>query len=698
MSAEEITEREIDAAIAELSRREYLEDQLEDQLIASECETSEDEPIEDGDYELSPHLSLANIPVEEWGSIAVSPLSFFRDNYWDFSCYPNAHPKGAKLNFDYDNTLGINVTEPHYVHWLHIAKALCFYSVPHFAISTWIRSYGSLATRKAKLLRLFELFRLENLYLGVPNSPSFRTINDLSRETVVAYIDRQPSLGLKWEIAFIFQFWQNLSKSGLLPLQYALAGTFVEKADVSLHRLAYDNSSNPFAPIPLDDYAEIINYCLTMVNEFGEDVIWLYQTYYPTLVGAFDHPDRMKLRPTGFSTGSSDGIEAFKTYTPKLIGGEAWWPIQLKHRVVDDSEFIEYSKVATCIASLIDACCVLILATTGMRRSEVSNLRSGCVTYSSEGAWLTFTVFKTSVASQGDSITIPIPDATARAIELMERLFADARKHGGHEYLFAVITRQFFGNKAHGSYPERAVKRVAQAAGIDDVIFPHRFRKSLAMYLIYQDPRNIDLIRHLFSHRSLKMTLRYILSLPGVHSEIRKTVIDQNVELLSEIVHGVLRDRIGGIGGNRVKETIDGSPVFKAKLQDDGKETLIQYVESLLDQGIQLLHRTNLAICLKTPGLTEDSPCVGKNEHAITKLHPNLYACDPLNCRYAAFVERDIPALESEIVFHNNLTHHSYCSEEQRQFSEQRIKDAFKRLSEIDEAHALQFMVEVANG
>lgn len=698
MAAEAITVQDIEEAITKLSRQEDQEDHFEDQLVASEGEAAEDELIEDSEEEISAHLSLANIPVEEWGSIAVSPLSFFRDNYWDFSCYPNALPKGTRLNFDYDNTLGINATDPQYIHWLHIAKALCFYSVPHFAVSAWIRSYGSLASRKTKLLRLFEIFMFENLYIGDPSSPSFRTINDLSRETILAYIDRQPSHGLKWEVAFTIQFWQKLSKSDLLPPQYAITEAFVEKADVSLHRMAYDNSTNPFAPIPLDDYAEIINYCLTMVDEYGEDVIWLYQTYYPTLVGAFDHPARMELRPTGFSTGSPEGIGAFKAYTPKFVSGVPWWPIQIKYRVVDGSEYIDYAMVATCIAGLIDACCVLILATTGMRRSEISNLRSSCVTYNADGAWLTFTVFKTSVASQGDRKTIPIPNATAHAIELMERLFADARKYGGHDYLFAVITRQFFGNRAHGAYPERAVKRVAQAAGVDEAIFPHRFRKSLAMYLIYQDPRNIDLIRHLFSHRSLKMTLRYILSLPGVHSEIRKIVIDQNVELLSEIIQGVLQDRIGGIGGKRVKATINRSTIFKAKLRDDGKETLIQYIESLLDQGIQLLHRTNLAICLKTPGLTEDSPCVGKNERAVTKLHPNLYACDPLDCRYAAFLERDIPALESEIVFHNHLTQHPYCGEEQRRFSEQRIKDAFMRLREIDEIHATQFMRQVANG
>jgi hypothetical protein len=693
-----ISTQEIEEVIAEISQEFELEDEIEDQDIAAEPNEDLGNIVEEFRDDTSDYFSLAAIPIEEWGLISVSPVSLFKDHLWDFTAYPHICAKNARVNFDYTNLLGINLTDSKYAHWLNISKALCFYSIPHFSSSTWIRSYASLASKRSKLLRILDIFNKENLYLGEASSPAYRTINNLSRETILATIESKDSFLIKWELAFTIQFWQKLSEMGLLPAQYSIYQRLIEKSDVSSYWGAYENSSNPFTPIPLDDFAEIINYCLTMVNDYGEDVIWLYQTFYPTMVGAFEHSSRMALRPTGFSSGSREGVEAFRAYKPKLVNGKPWWPIEIKQRVAYSDEFIDYSKVASCIASLIDACCTLILATTGIRRSELSNLKTGCVKRREEGAWLTFTVFKTSVASQGDQKTIPIPDCTAHAIELMENLFAEARQEGKHNYLFSVITRQFFGNKAHGAYAERAVKRVARACGVDDSVHPHRFRKSLAMYMIYQDPRNIDLIRHLFSHASLKMTLRYILSLPGVHSEIRKIVIDQNIALLSEIVEGVLNAKIGGIGGKRVKATIDASSNFKAKLQDNGKETLIQYIESLMDQGIQLLHRTNLAICLKTPSLTEDSPCIGKNERAITKLHPNLYACDPLNCRYAAFLEQDIPALESEIVFHDRISKNGYCSQEQKRFSEKRIKDAFTRLSEIDYAHGNQFMKQFING
>lgn len=245
---------------------------------------------------------------------------------------------------------------------------------------------------------------------------------------------------------------------------------------------------------------------------------------------------------------------------------------------------------------------------------------------------------------------------------------------------------------------ERACNRVANNLGIDYRVHPHRFRKSLALYIIHQDSRNLEIIKRLFSHRSLKMTLRYILSLPGVNDEVKATLIEENTEILVEVLQGVISGQIGGIGGKRLAKTANSSPILRAKLQNAGKESLSQYVASLLDEGVKLLHRTNLAICMRTPGLTSESPCDAKNDSPGSRLHPNLFACDPYNCRYAAFVEANVPSLKNEIIFHDNMIKHRYCGATQKEYSQRRIAEAFKRLHEVvgDEAHI--FLKQVAHG
>lgn len=696
------TKNQILNALQSIKSQSSEEDAIEGEIICSDIDGIEDIiDIEVEDERISGILSLAKIPLEEWIYLSVSPLSQFGDNQWDFTSYPHTSRKQAVVNFDYNNYLGINLTDKKYTHWQNISKAILFYSaIPHFSMLSMVRSYGTISSKRSQIIRLIALFQQESLYLGDHRSNNFRTIDDLSPDTVSAFIEQSKTAGIKWESAFILQFWQKISKAGLLPKQYTVFGTYVSKEYVARKRAEYDATATTFLPIPLDDYAQILNHCISVVVDYSDDVIWLYKTYYPTLVGAFEHTDRLKLNPFGFSTGSKEGVEAFKAYTPALINEVPWWPLRVYQRTHsnDQGEYVSYSQISSCIASLIDACCTLIMAPTGMRRSEVMGLRVNCISQDDAGYWLNFDVFKTSNASQGDVNRIPVPAITAKAVYVLEKLFSEARTYGCHDYLFVTITRQHFGNRTHVAYPERAVKRVAEAAGAECNIHPHQFRKSLAMYLIYQDPRNIEIIRKLFSHKSLKMTLRYVLSLPSIHTEIRNIIIDQNVDILVELLDGVFRNRIGGIGGKRTKETIENSARFKAKLQDGGKETVTQYVESLLDQGIKLLHRTNLAICMKTPSVTEPAPCEGKNENPAAKLHPNLFACDPFNCRFAAFMESSIPLLKNEIMFHNNLIRHPYCSDKQKAFSERRIKDAFTALKDVNDEEAKVHLQEVING
>jgi hypothetical protein len=679
-------------ALKHINDESAEEDAAEDLLISARDGTFID-VIDDDDVteEIPPIFVLADVPVEKWNDIVLSKASKFGDSKWDFTSFPHVNKKQAIANFDYVNIIGVNLTDPLYAHWERIAKILVFYSIPHFAASNLVRSYGSMSTRKSRFLRLLALFKTKGLYSGEVGSAEFRTINDLSPTIIKNFISELATPALKWEVAHTIRYWQKLSNGRLLPVEYSIFLNCISEQDVAQYRKEYDESCSPYQPIALDDYANIINHCIRSVEDYSRDVIWLYETYYPTVVGGFDDPSRAALKPGGFSPSSLEGVEAFRNYQPIQHEGEPWWPLKILERESPHTSkskpwgLVSATSILSLIASLLDACCVTILASTGMRRSEVMGLTSGCVERDAEGFWLRYTVFKTSRASQGDKKRIPIPDVTAKAIAIIERICCESRTYGAHNYLFSSINRVHFGKATHAAYPERAVKRVAEAVDADETIHPHRFRKTLAMYLIYQDPTNIEVVRQLFSHASLKMTLRYIMSLPGVNDEMKRIIAEQNVDVLLEVLEGALKGRIGGEAGKRVLHSVENSPQFVARLQDKGKEALIQYVESMLEQGIKILHRTNLAICMKTPGYVEAAPCDGKNENASEKIHPNLFACDPFNCRFAAFVESNIPSLKNEVVFHERLSKHPYSGDAQKRFSKRRIAEATKRLEELGE-------------
>lgn len=693
-------------AIEQVAAQSDKDDLLEDAMIAALEGPAADiiDEVDDSDDDAPPVLSLSSIPMSDWDSIKLSTVSRFGDAVWDFSEYPHVNKKQVRVNWDFVSQHGVNLTDPRYIHWARIIKALVFYSIPHFAVSNFVRSYGSVRSKTAKMRRVIAFFKEHNLYLNEPGQPGFRTINDLSPDTVIEFLNGQRTPIQRWETAHALQFWQKLSFGKLLPFEYSIHERVVTNDEVSRLRRAYDDQVKPYEPIALDDYASMIHHCMRMVEDYSEDVLWLYDTYYPSVVGGYQYPDRAELRFGGHAPGSEEGVAAFLAYQPVSHDGKPWWPLHVRTRSNESNAklkpwgFVSRFDILAIIQALMDACVVIILAATGMRVSEVLGLRIGCVSRDVEGYWLRYTVFKTSQASQGDQKRIPIPAVTAQAITIVERLCKEARTYGNTDLLFVGVDSRNFGMPVSGSYFLRAVKRVARTVDADESVHPHRFRKTLAMYLVYQDPKNIEIVRQLFSHVSLKMTLRYVLSLPGINSEIRSIIARQNVDVLLEVLDGALSGHIGGKGGQRLHQSVENSPQLVARLQDKGKESLVQYVETMLDQGIKLLHRTNLAICMKTPGHLETAPCDAKNDDAVTKLHPNLFACDPFNCLFAAFVESSIPALRSEVIFHHKLVRHPYTGTSQKNFSERRINEALKRLAELGETETQSFLKEVVNG
>ncbi|MFV8781886.1 tyrosine-type recombinase/integrase [Microbulbifer sp. SA54] len=671
------------------------EDQDSPSDFDSNADTNEFE-TEDENESYTSSLRLSDHPMSEWDYIKVSPKSNLADSTWDFSDYPSAGNKPIRVHFNYSYKRGFNLAAPVHLLPLRLTQALLFYRIPHVNLSGQVNSYSTLLTDSKKIMRI-SAFSIEHRLFESENGVS---INEISQHTIENYINDLDTACQRWEFGYMLRFWGEVSSQGLLPKELALTGNLISKERVRELRTEYDEQSNPFLPLPMDDYATIFNYCLDMIEKYSQDCLWLYETFKHSLVGAYSTPSKISNNFNSLSPSSIEGVATFKSFNPVLLpDGTPWWPLSTRQRISkhNQGEYICISHIAKVITSLTDACCLLILCVTGMRRSELVTLKSDCLTYEND-PWITYTVFKTSQASQGDLKKIPIPNCAAKAIEILKIIGHESRTYGNHCYLLSKFYKSSFGNPASITSAERSCNRVAGSLGIDEKIHPHRFRKSLALYLIHQDPKNLDIIRNLFSHTSLRMTLKYILSLPGVHEEVKKTLVEENSEILATVLKAVLDNKIGGIGGMRILKTSEESPILRAKLQNDGKESLSQYIASFLDEGVKLLHRTNMAICLKTPGLASPTPCDPLEDEYQSKLHPNIFACDPFNCRFAVFVEDNIPALENEIIFHNNIINHHYCGNRQKSFSQERIKDAHKRLEEIIGDAANTFLKKVSNG
>jgi integrase len=327
---------------------------------------------------------------------------------------------------------------------------------------------------------------------------------------------------------------------------------------------------------------------------------------------------------------------------------------------------------------LIDACFIIICLVTGMRRSELMHVKAGKawrVPGTNDDYRLEFTVFKTDEASQGITVVVPIPEIAYKSYKVLERITEKARQFGGCDYL-SVKTMFGFGSQMKPGQFNRRLNAFWENLGIEENIHPHMFRKTLAMFAIYQDPHNLTVIKHLFSHRSLAMTLVYIVKIPGLSDDIKLALVRHNADLLAEVLAAAKNEKIGGACGLRIKEQVK-SGKLAARLNDEGRESIEQYIESLLEQGLRLLHRCPLSVV-----------CTNMHD-SVVNISPELCDCEVTNCDYAVFTENSVPELIQEIRFHEQWIKHPLVSEDQVKFASRKINDCLGRLIEIQGKEAV---------
>jgi integrase len=492
----------------------------------------------------------------------------------------------------------------------------------------------------------------------------------------------------------------------------------------------FDEAKTPFLPIKLETLSTLISHCFEVIEKYAEDILFAYEIFWPVITGKIENaaakfdwhhalekfeqrqtslwnmeqyvdPDMkmpwrvaMGLRQTIMRHPDWESSSYYRTptnlyRTPIYIVREIASTLSIDVR--GSNKAVQYDvtrvrrEVMSMATNLRNACASIILLVTGMRRSELAKLKIGNYweVPGPPGIYrLRYIVFKTSEGSQGDEHEIPIPRIAYQSLCLLERLTKPAREFGQTNLLFTSVTINF-GKPLGLSSINAFFIYWCENLGLGEMIHPHQFRKTLAMFLIYQDSGNLPLIKRLFSHKSLRMSLAYITKLPGIAQEVKLILLEQNRALMSELLQAASKGVISGAAGLRIKENAR-SGKYSAMLHDDGWETIEQYIDSLLDEGAALLHRAALGvICTKTPAIDQPASCDPPFAKELKRLHPNIQNCDPFDCKFAVFTESSVQKLVNDVKAHEAWSTHPYAREDQKQFSQRRISDSVAKLLEL---------------
>jgi site-specific recombinase XerD len=170
-------------------------------------------------------------------------------------------------------------------------------------------------------------------------------------------------------------------------------------------------------------------------------------------------------------------------------------PDQPLPRFLDDPQAAALLRAARASEDLFVRVCVEILLRTGLRKGELVRLQLDSVVHIGEGYWL-----RVPLGKLHNDRYVPLHPEVKR---LLDEWVAHRGEGLRSNDLFVI-----HGRRVSVGTVDNAVKRAAQAAGIQGKVSPHRLRHTLATQAVNRG-MSLEAIAALLGHRSLTMTLVY---------------------------------------------------------------------------------------------------------------------------------------------------------------------------------------------
>lgn len=291
---------------------------------------------------------------------------------------------------------------------------------------------------------------------------------------------------------------------------------------------------------------------------------------------------------------------------------------------------------------------IVLLACAG-RIGEVATLTRACLGIARDGKdYLSGHTYKLSGNLFGDSRQWPAPPILCQAVGQQGRLAAawdwlpcpledglpNAPRFG--DAMWVSIGGGGAGEGAGVDF-NGALQSLSERLGMDarpggKLVHAHRFRKTigrLAGVALFNSPL---VLKRLFGHKSIEMTLHYILCDEGVREEAEKVLRELRImhcaEALEEIHHAIANDLPlpgnGGAGAARLAAAVRNT---EAELEQGGRTWRegsaydLACLLTMQGQGWRLI-KENI-VCSKAPGA--DGLCQKKR----SKGEPNTANCQP---------------------------------------------------------------------
>ncbi|QIB52413.1 tyrosine-type recombinase/integrase [Pseudomonas sp. OIL-1] len=587
---------------------------------------------------------LEKIKADPTLSFLTSTVSSYRDDHWRY-----VTRSGEQIVVRFSSTLpGAR----------KLYKELIYHLVPEFHPFGRVRSYRSTATYAHACEYLDWYIFSENGLEANADSIQVITVSMINKA-----LDRARDKGVYRHYSFLYfiiTFWISLSAQRMLSKELRLdiplskIDTRSRKRSVQQKIAAETKGWHPFSE---GELSNLIEYALFWTEEALPELLTIQAYINETLSN----------HKAGFLVRSQPDIK-MESVLGKKVNGKLVCGYESKirkNKKVTTSgrvlyyDYVEYrwkNSYRKAIDNVMQGVLVLCSVVTGLRSSELSELKFSDVQLSEEGGYsLKVVRFKTSSDPNyfGDADVIPLPDFLGETLCGLEKLRnVKARMRGGRIFESAMGKRTA---TIMARSIQKSMLRIGDAVGVDGV-HPHRFRKTIAEMLISRSERNIDLIRMLFGHRSYTMTLRYIARNPYIIASIAETIENHYAESFIEIVSAVQGGSYSGNAADAIKKSFGKRPaLFKGKLL---RLTISNYITYLLQAGEPVfIKRASVGVfCVSNEFYSKGNlpPCRIGRENFAAVLRPDPSNCK-LDCKHVVVLAEARSEMQKNVIFYQKL-------------------------------------------
>lgn len=674
--------------IAEMSREvisRIITDQIdiEDHDALADSDSAEnsylDEDIDD--------IQLTDLSEDEIDSLSVSSRSRFSDDIWHLSANDHSvHSHSNRLDFG----------EAKSRHLGKMLKHWAFYFLPGSSGNrnqTTFYQYRSLLVL-ANAIHDIGFFQ-ESAYVAHYQTLDTFTIDD--RNKLFAHLKKSgTTVGQLQKIGFLLEtLCYGKMLNGALPSEYSFSFD-IYKGRPRLKEFP-SADPNPWLPISPESLYPLAQTAIEVLKTVAPDMIQLYQPFSLAEWKANQEISErnlsihhQRLIRTRYIAEVLDPLLDDFNFS-KLFGNEPWHEAEINRGWEQDLYAYSFSKYNKRFIKyrgnkLVRAACEIIISLTlGLRSSELRGLKVGCARpcEGKEDEYeIDVTIFKTAKDSDGKEVTLPCPPITYKAVKIMEDLLKYKRKEMGEDYLFLLSSSNKTALLSAGSLAHD-LQFFADFVGVD-YFHHHQFRKTIAHFIIHQDPRNIDLIKKLFSHTSITMSLRYIVHIPTIARDVHSILVKENVEVFTDLLVSAAKGTVSGRQRDYLIASTQGdNPLFKGETEEELGRNIHSYIETLMRGGTTLLRRAPLNICIGEASPTQKCHCRKESEPAELQHMPNVANCQPYGCSGSLFTDVNESEIRIEIDFYESLQGHPAASDVIKKDAQVKLSKLYQIIEEI---------------